>query len=638
VTHPAELPHQKRGARISLAARLRYRFDAVMSRGVSVVILWLTIVTVAFVLVVALFLTLFDVGINQDADPTFVERFWQAFIRILDPGTFSGDAGWSLRIPTLAVTLLGVVVGASLIGLVVAAVDRKVEELRRGRSSIIERGHTVILGWSPRVFTLVSEIIVANQNQPRGCIAILAPKDKTEMEESLRARIGGTGRTRLVCRTGEPSNPRELPIVNVAEARSVVVLAGGDDKRIGDAQAVKAVLAVMSGDPSLERSAVVVELDDAETARALQEAGRGRVLPVRAADVIARITAQACRQAGLSSVCRDLLDFDSDEIYFEPAPELAGHTFGEALLAYDRSSVIGRLAADGTIAVNPPMDTMFEAGDSVIAISQDDDTVVFSGFRDEAGSQVVTSPVSPERSERLLIVGWNQLGPLILEELDRFVPPGSDVDVLADADLVDPGKLTAGELEHLRTTFQPTDGKLDRLISFAIERRPDKVIILGYRSGLSPEEADARTLLTLLLLRRGLAAHPQHRARIVTELLDSRDVELAEASGADDFVVSDELSSLMLAQLSERTELEPVLVDLLDVGDSALALRPSERYLAEPAPFARVVAAARVRGEVAIGYRQARGADGRPHVRLNPPKSETVALDGDDQVVVIAPV
>jgi hypothetical protein len=177
VTRPAEHADQKRRARTRFAARVRYRFDAVMSRGVAVVILWLTMVTVAFVLVVALFLTIFDVGINEDADPTFVERFWQAFIRILDPGTFSGDVGWSLRIPTLAVTLLGVVVGASLIGLVVAAVDRKVEELRRGRSSIVERGHTVVLGWSPRVFTLVSEINVAKQNLPRGCIAILAPRD-----------------------------------------------------------------------------------------------------------------------------------------------------------------------------------------------------------------------------------------------------------------------------------------------------------------------------------------------------------------------------------------------------------------------------------------------------------------------------
>ena len=54
-----------------------------------------------------------------------------------------------------------------------------------------------------------------------------------------------------------------------------------------------------------------------------------------------------------------LLDFDGDEIYFQPAPELVGHTFREALLAYPTSTVIGRFTADGTVAVNPPMDSVF---------------------------------------------------------------------------------------------------------------------------------------------------------------------------------------------------------------------------------------------------------------------------------------
>ena len=44
----------------------------------------------------------------------------------------------------------------------------------------------------------------------------------------------------------------------------------------------------------------------------------------------------------------------------------------------------------------------------------------------------------------------------------------------------------------------------------------------------------------------------------MTELLDSSDVELARATGADDFVVSDALSSYVLAQLSENPELDDV--------------------------------------------------------------------------------
>jgi voltage-gated potassium channel Kch len=622
---------------LGLRARLRYRFDTMMSRGAGIVILWLAAITVGLVFLAALVLTIFGIGINEETDPSLLESFWQSLLRILDPGTFSGDTGWPLRATMLLVTLLGVLIGGSLIGLIVAAVDTRIEQLRRGRSVVVERGHTLILGWSPRVFTLISEIVEANRNQHRARIVVLAPEEKPAMEEAIRDRVGDTKTTRIVCRTGDPSSPHDLRIVNVEEARSIVVLAGGEDGA-GDAEAVKAVLAVMTSESRNQAARVVVEMNDAETARALHEASGGSVVTVRAVDVIARITAQACRQPGLSFVWQELLDFAGDEIYFRHAPELEGHTFGEALLAYETSSVIGRRTADGALMVNPPMDTTFDGGDSVIAISADDDTIVFSGFVEETAPDVVVSPPPADRLESLLVVGWSHIGPVVLHELDEFVASESKVDVLVDPDLVDASELADLDLDKLHTTFHTTGGNLDELSASVRSRPYDKVIILGYRSGISAAEADARALLTLLILQQALAENASgRRPRIVTELLDARDVDLARATGADDFVVSDELSSLTLAQLAERADLEPVFTDLFDVAGSALALHPAGWYVrSEAVPFRRVVAAARARGETAIGYRIARAAVGTPRVVLNPGKSDPVMLSDNDQVVVIA--
>ena len=625
--------------RAGLRARLRYRFDTAMSRGPGVIILWLFGVTVAFVFLVALVLTIFGVGINEDHDPTLMERFWQSFLRILDPGTFSGDSGWPLRVAMLIVTLLGVLIGGSLIGLIVATVDNRVEQLRRGRSLVVERDHTLVLGWSPRVFTLVSEIVVANENQSRGCIVVLAQQEKPEMEEELRTRVPDTKNTDIVCRTGDPSSLQDLAMVNVTEARSVVALGNGSEDGSGDAEAVKAALAVLSADGANGRR-IVVELNDNETANALREASGGQVVTVRAAEVISRITAQACRESGLSAVWRDLLDFEGDEIYFQGVPELAGHTFGEALLAFDTSAVIGRRAADGTITVNPPMDTTFAAGDEVIAVSEDDDTVVFGGFVADSDDPPATAAAPEARPQRYLVIGWSHIGPVVLHELDEFALAGSTVDVVVDPDLVEDRELVELPLRNLEMHIQTTYGNLDRLAEHTRAHSYDKVIVLGYRRGISPSEADARTLLTLLLLQRSLMTNEQgRRPPTVTELLDSSNVELARATGADDFVVSDELSSLMLAQLTERPELETVFTDLFDAAGSAIALRPAALYVPEAAvPFSRAVAAARTRGEVAIGFRLQTGPDGAPVNVLNPRKSEVVTLGRDDKVIVIAPV
>jgi ion channel POLLUX/CASTOR len=622
--------------RRSVGQRVRYRFDNTISRGTLPVIGYLALITFALVFGAALILAITGTAINEDTHPGLGEAFWQSLLRILDPGTFSGDNGWFLRIVMLIVTIIGISIAAVLIGLIASAIEQRIEMLRRGRSAVVETGHTLILGFSPRVFTVISELCIANENQKRPTIVVLANRDKQEMEDELATRITSPGSTRIVCRRGEPSSLNDLAMANAAHARSVVVL--GSDDVSGDAEVVKSVLAVLH---VLASNAVpiVAEVDDAETARALHEASDGRVLTVRATDVIARITAQACRKAGLSAVCQDLLDFDGDEIYFQDAEPLIGHTFGAALLAYEDSSPIGIRRADGTIAINPPMETVFAAGDALIAVSEDDDTVVFTGFRDEAPSGHVGGGATGP--EQLLIVGWNWLGPTILRELDAFVPARSTVDVVVDPDLVGADELTEIGVEHLRVAFTADRADLDDLTQAVSGRSFDHVIVLGYRDRLSRSEADARTLLTLLLLRRALSdsAVNGQRCRIVTELLDAGDVELARATGADDFVVSDALSSYMLAQLSENPQLEPVFTDLFDAEGSAVDIKPAAWYIGSDGavPFARVVASARSRGEVAIGYRLAHGVDGAPEVVMNPSKSAVVTLGNEDQVVVIGP-
>jgi voltage-gated potassium channel Kch len=625
--------------RRTVGQKVRYRFDTTISRGTLPVIGYLALLTFALVFVAALVLAVTRTAINGERHPGIGEAFWQSLLRILDPGTFSGDNGWFLRIVMLVVTLIGISIAAVLIGLIASGIEQRIDQLRRGRSTVVESGHTLILGWSPRIFTIVSELCVANENQRRAAMVILADEDKEAMEDELAARIGDPKGTRIVCRTGDPANLGDLRMASAEEARAIIVLGRGDAELAADAAVVKAVIAVLHVLGDRSDVPVVAELDDAETSWALREASGDRLLTVRSSEVIARITAQACRQSGLSAVCQELLDFEGDEIYFQHVDELTGHTFGEALLAFEKSSIIGLRRGDATIAINPPMDTVIAEDDAVIAVSEDDDTVVFDGFRDEPAPAAALAPAVPTPPEQLLIVGWNSLGPAVLRELDEFAAPGSTVDVIVDPDVVAADELRDLGLERLTVRYEAERGDLDELTQTVSGREFDHVIILGYRSTMSAAEADARTLLTLLLLRRALADRNGRRSRVVTELLDSGDVELARATGADDFVVSDALSSHVLAQLSENPELDAVFADLFDAQGSAIGLKDASRYVAfdEPMPFARVVAAGRERGEIAIGYRAIEHAGRDATVVVNPPKSSIVTFGSEDRIVVIGP-
>jgi hypothetical protein len=165
------------------------------------------------------------------------------------------------------------------------------------------------------------------------------------------------------------------------------------------------------------------------------------------------------------------------------------------------------------------------------------------------------------------------------------------------------------------------------------------VIVLAY-DHLEPQKADARTLITLLHLR-DIAERYEHPFSIVSEMLDTRNRALAEVTKADDFIVSDKLVSLMLAQISENKRLNAVFADLFAPEGSEVYLKLASNYVRTGVPvnFHTVVEAARRKGEVALGYRikaHARDVQRAYGVVVNPAKSATVTFAKWDRVIVLA--
>ena len=81
-------------------------------------------------------------------------------------------------------------------------------------------------------------------------------------------------------------------------------------------------------------------------------AGRHEAELVLVGGLISRLIVQTSQQSGLSAVYTELLDFSGDEIYFHEEPALTGRTFGEALLMYEDSALIGVRTADGRVRLN----------------------------------------------------------------------------------------------------------------------------------------------------------------------------------------------------------------------------------------------------------------------------------------------
>jgi voltage-gated potassium channel Kch len=626
--------------------RLRYSFDKSLSGGTISLIGWLGLVSLLIVLTATAVLLL--TGISPESGEgeqslSFVEAFWQSLMRALDPGTLAGDSGWRYRVLMLIVTAGGIFIVSLLISVLSSGLQGKLEELRKGRSFVVEENHTLILGWSSRIFLIISELAIANENQKRPRVVILADRDKVEMEEEIRAKVGDTKNTLVVCRSGNPIDLVDLEIVNPHAARSIIILSP-DDTPDTDAQVIKMILAI-TNNPNRRTDPyhIVAEIRDEKNMEIARIVGQAEAKLILSGDIIARITVQTCLQVGLSTVYTELLDYGGDEIYLQAEPQLVGHTFGEALHAYEHCSVMGMRFAAGGVKVNPPMETLIGGGDKLIVIAEDDDKIIFSGLSPVkfAESEMRQTIEEAPRPERILILGWNKRGATIVRELDNYVAAGSYLKIVADTPAAEvPGPGINRNMQRLEIEFESGD-TTDRKLLDALDLTSfQHIIILCYAEQLEAQAADAKTMITLLHLR-DIEQKKGEAFSVVSEMMDVGNRALAAVAKADDFIVSDELTGLLLTQVSENAELLEVFQDLFDAEGSEIYLKPAANYVSldTEVNFHTVTEAARRRSEVAIGYRLQRQSvdSGRSYgVRVNPPKSETVRFEPEDRIIVLA--
>ena len=239
-----------------------------------------------------------------------------------------------------------------------------------------------------------------------------------------------------------------------------------------------------------------------------------------------------------------------------------------------------------------------------------------------------------------MMLGWNGMAPLILSELDALVGAGSHVDIVVDSHHANPADVQLATPPLANQTCDvieadPTRRQDVRRVLAA--ERYDHTILLCYRDSLDRDEAEAHALLTLLQIRH---EDQDRRGNLVTELLQSHDVDLVQRDQHDEFIVSERLTSLLLAQLSENPSLFGVFRELFATGGVELRMRPVRDYLAPgPLAFKDVVEAARDHGDSAIGWRiREEEPAGTWHAQttLNPLKSAQASLREDDEIVVLS--
>mgnify|MGYP002623056576 CR=1 FL=1 len=648
----------------------RYRFDNFMARGGSSIFLSLTLVflgllTLFAVIRLILVFTLGDVGddvygtaeSNLQYGGGWLNNIYVVFLQMTDPGNMNHDmlSSAAYKVPAIFAGMSGVIMLSALIAFITTALDQKIAELKKGHSKVIAEDHTLILGWNERVVEVIRELVIANESEDDPCIVILASKDKEEMDDFLKVNMPDTQNTRIVTRSGTVSSLVNLEIVSVEESKSVIVLANCNqgaserEKLISDTMAIKTVLAVMAARSSDDVDLnVVAEVFDDRNRDVIEKIAPEHVSTIDTNEILAKILVQTSRSAGLSVVYNEILSFDGCEMYFHH-DEWGQSTFGEMAFRWPDAIPMCLRHADGSLAINPPPDTPVQPGDDVLILAEDDSTIDYQ-------SAPVAKPrelplVDRRRTleiERELIIGWTPKVPIIVAEYADYVKDGSEIDIM----LREPDETVRGEIERIDAELEGVRIRLldgDPLTTAGLLAaepfKYDNIIILSQSDAEGEDErVDSETIVILLLLRRIFEDHQEEVGdiKLITEVLDSDNQVLVASTGVQDFVISNRMVSMVLAQMSEDADIKRVYDDLFQEDGSEIYLKPASLYLDNlpiEMTYADAIALTQKREEICLGVKikaDEHDMDKNFGVKLIPEKNTSYTIGPEDCFVVVA--
>ena len=648
--------------------RLQYKFDNFMSQGgLAVFLALLSAFFAAFVLMLVIRYVAELIFPNYSSE--YYDLPWEVLIQLIGLRSTEEDANFIVKIVTVVTIFIGLIFFSSLVAFITEEFEHKLASLRKGKSIVVEKGHTLILGFNNRIVDIIKELIIANESEDDAVIVILSDKDKEEMDDFLRDSLGNTKTTRLVTRTGVISNIANLKNVGIQSAKTVIILNEAKSldseefKIASDSKIIKSLLAIVATKEQDKKEnkeekyipSVVVEIHSLQYRKLAEAIAPNSVTTLNESDILARILVQTSRNNGLSAVYLNLVGFEGNEFYFY-RPDHGWHDldFGELPFHFPGSIPLGVRDSAGNLTLNPDINYRLKDDDEIVILAEDDSTIKFQtkailpitnkNFQQKKLVKYVHLP------EKHLIIGWNNKTPIALREYAIYLADNSQLTLMVrKLDQNIKNKFEEIVKSHPKIDFQVLEVDLNSLLQLKnLNLHQYNSISIMAISDKTPEETDAKTLTLLLGIQQIFQDYTRLNnqdvsPQLIAEIINSENTDLVVQAGVKDFLLSNQFVSKILAQVSQDPDVMNIYDELFQAKGSELYLKPISLYLSSEqlskVSFGDCVLAAQSRKELCMGIRIASEATSKDKmfgIRLIPHVSTEFHLTVDDKLIVLA--
>lgn len=609
--------------------RFRYWFDNRMTKGSLGLIRVLIVISVLFAIIVAGLIISFGFNHSINADKkeeiiSFGAVFWDSIATLINawmPASDDGNGRTGYLILMSVSAIAGVLFTSVLIGIITSAIEEKIDNLKRGNSLVLEKGHIVVLGFYPGEYALLHQLILAAAGKP-ACVVLAEDMEREEMEQSIRENLDVPKNFRIVCRTADITDPASLEKCSVETCKTVII-SPTDDMRT-----IKAVLAVSAlleekGVPEVSINAIISKKEH-RFPPSIAEANN--ITTLQTNDIIAKMIAHSCTQTGLSEAFREIFNFEGSEFYLIDMKESVGLTFEELSMRLNDAAPVGLYRA-GKIMIDPPADCCLEQTDRVLVFSEENDSAKLEAARTQPLKTTRLIQMNNEDTTDTVIIGHNETLPTILQELPENVSHVYLAGQSMNQEEQDALQRVA-DSRNLLLNYCQGDPRSERVLN-ELARMAEHIVILNDHNK-DPEEADMEAIFLLLNLRdirkrNGLSFN------ITVEMQKEHNQNLVGRGDHTDFLVASSMSSLILAQLAESPE-------LIDVFREILSNQGNELYL-------KNIGLMKLEGEYSVrelrqimlkqGYILLGDLDSEKRSTFNRRLEDKIILSGDDNLIVI---
>ena len=648
--------------------RLSYGIDNFMSKGSSSIFLALLALFLIGFLIMVFIRIIANAFMPDETLGSLFEIPWRVYVAVLEGSAAEtdGDSNWLAKLTSILGVLVGLILFSSMVAFITSVFEAKLDELRRGRSLVLENDHTLILGFGDRILEVIKELIEANESEPDASIVILAEKDKEEMDNIIRDNITDFATTRVITRSGVVTNINNLKKVMANNAKSVIIMNSAanwrdeQDKNLADALVLKSIMSMMAVCDDNTHPPIVCEIHSDRDRELAEQISNGTVKALNEVSVLSRMIAQlALSQNGLSVVYSDMVGFDGNEFYFyQPDDGWGGElTFGDSQNRFNSSTPMGIHNSNGEIILNPPKETPISDDDELIVFAEDDSTIFYFNqpVYEPKLESIPKTQVEP-KSHRVALLNWTTKTPIILEKLCSYLPENSELCTYVYTKIPEMDTL----LMDLKKDYPEIDISIIELdlndLKVLDQIQPqdfDSILILS-PGGTTIEEMDAYVISLLIRIRQILITKSKSSStdeksikwpKLITEVMDSENIDIILNSGVEDFMVSNQFVSQIMAQVSEEPLALDVYDDLFQSEGSELYIKPASYYFdfndekSITMPYGECVQAARLRDEVILGV-QIKSAQKKKDkmfgINLIPDKNDQITLTCEDGLIALS--